>query len=109
MPGECGSIDERSASDLPFGYYLDRESQKLTLRRSDGSIVAAFSASGVDIFEVEATVWENADKPPAVPGPSLGTQPGGIRKTTAIRKPVPLHWGQRWGKGRRIGAPVLVF
>jgi hypothetical protein len=29
--------------------------------RSDGSFVAAFSAVGADPFEVELTVWEDAD------------------------------------------------
>lgn len=61
MPGECGSMDERSASDLPFGYYLEIEADLLNLCRADGSLVAAFSARGADFFEVEATVWEDAD------------------------------------------------
>jgi len=46
---------------LPFGYYLDRDADLLMLRRSDGSLVAAFCASGVDLFEVELTPWEDAD------------------------------------------------
>ena len=46
---------------LPFGYYLDRDADLLMLRRSDGSLVAAFCASGVDLFEVELTAWEDAD------------------------------------------------
>jgi hypothetical protein len=47
--------------DLPFGYYLERDADLLILRRPDSSIVAAFSARGVDLFEVELTVWEVAD------------------------------------------------
>jgi len=31
------------------------------LRRADGSFVAAFSARGVDFFEVALTLWEDAD------------------------------------------------
>jgi hypothetical protein len=46
---------------LPFGYYLDRDSDLLMLRKSDGSFVAAFSAFGVDLLEVELAVWEDAD------------------------------------------------
>ena len=46
---------------LPFGYYLERDADLLILRRADGSFVAAFSARGADFFEVEATVWEDAD------------------------------------------------
>jgi hypothetical protein len=43
---------------LPLGYYLDRDPDLLMLRRSDGSLVAAFCA---DLFEVELTAWEDAD------------------------------------------------
>jgi hypothetical protein len=46
---------------LPFGYYLERDGTLLILRRSEGAFVAAFSASGVDLFEVELTLWEDAD------------------------------------------------
>jgi len=46
---------------LPFGYYLERDADLLILRRSDNSLVAAFSAEGVDLFEVELAVWEDAD------------------------------------------------
>ena len=46
---------------MPFGYYLERDADLLILRRSDGTFVAAFSARGVDLFEVELAVWEDAD------------------------------------------------
>ena len=46
---------------MPFGYYLDRDSDLLILRRSDNSLVAEFSAEGVDLFEVEFAVWADAD------------------------------------------------
>jgi len=55
------SLDGHSGFWLPFGYYLERDADLLILRRSDGSFVAAFSAVGADSFEVELTVWENAD------------------------------------------------
>lgn len=48
-------------SKLPFGYYLERDTDLMILRRADSTFVAAFSARGVDFFEVEATVWEDAD------------------------------------------------
>ena len=46
---------------LPFGYFLEREADLLLLRRADDSVVAAFSARGADLFEVELAVWEDAD------------------------------------------------
>jgi hypothetical protein len=46
---------------LPFGYHLERDADLLILRRFDWSFVAAFSARGADLFEVELTVWEDAD------------------------------------------------
>ena len=52
---------ERIGSTLPFSYYVERESDLLLLRRADGTLVAAFSVRGVDLFEVEFTVWEDAD------------------------------------------------
>jgi hypothetical protein len=55
------SIDGHSGFWLPFGYHLERDADLLIMRRSDGSFVAAFSAVDVDPFEVELTVWEDAD------------------------------------------------
>jgi hypothetical protein len=46
---------------LPFGYYLERNADLLILRRPDSSFVTAFSTRDVDLFEVECTVWEDAD------------------------------------------------
>ena len=46
---------------LPFGYHLERDDDLLILRRADGSDVAAFGAVGLDLFEVELAVWEDAD------------------------------------------------
>jgi hypothetical protein len=54
-------IEQQEGSKLPFGYYLERDADLLILRRSDTSFVAAFSASGFDAFEVELTMWEDAD------------------------------------------------
>jgi hypothetical protein len=45
---------------LPFGYYLERDADLLLLRRADDLVVAAFSARGADLFEVELAVWEDA-------------------------------------------------
>ena len=59
---EHESIDGHNEFNLPFGYYLERYADLLILRRSDGSDVAAFSARGVDLSEVELAVWEDADK-----------------------------------------------
>ena len=58
---EQESVDGHHEFWLPFGYYLDLDTDLLILRRSDGSFVAAFSASGADLFEVELMAWEDAD------------------------------------------------
>lgn len=52
---------ERIGSPLPFGYYVERELDLLLLRRADGTLVAAFGVRGVDLFEVELRVWEDAE------------------------------------------------
>ena len=49
---EHESIDGQNGFWLPFGHYLERDADLLILRRSDGSLVAVFSAEGVDLFEV---------------------------------------------------------
>jgi hypothetical protein len=54
-------IDGQNEYWLPLGYYLERDADLLVLRRSGGTLVAAFSARGVDPFEVELTAWEDAD------------------------------------------------
>jgi hypothetical protein len=46
---------------LPFGYRLEREGDLLIVRRADGSEAASFGAVGLDPFEVELAVWEDAD------------------------------------------------
>ena len=58
---EHENIDGQDGIWLPFGYYLERDEDLLILRRSDNSLVAAFSAEGVDLFEVELAVWADAD------------------------------------------------
>ena len=60
MPIEHGTRDKLNRHELPFGYYLERDGTLLILRRSEGAFVAAFSARGVDLFEVELTLWEDA-------------------------------------------------
>ena len=54
---------------LPPGYYLDRDPDICTLRRTDGSSVATFSARGVVAETVEGAAWEdhNREHPPAKP------------------------------------------
>jgi hypothetical protein len=61
MRSERGTRGELNGLELPFGYYLERDTDLLILHRRDSSFVAAFSARGVDIFEVELMVWEDAD------------------------------------------------
>jgi hypothetical protein len=56
--GEAGGYDRLG---LPFGYRPERDDDLLILRRADGSDVASFGAVGLDPFEVELAVWEDAD------------------------------------------------
>jgi hypothetical protein len=58
---EHENIDGQDGIWLPFGYYVERDADLLILRRSDNSLVAAFSAEAVDLFEVELAVWADAD------------------------------------------------
>jgi hypothetical protein len=58
---EHENIDGQDGIWLPFDYYVERDADLLILRRSDNSLVAAFSAEGVDLFEVELAVWADAD------------------------------------------------
>ena len=52
--------------ELPTGYYLERDPDILTLRRSDGSVVGAFSAQGVSLEAVRRTVEETAAVRPSL-------------------------------------------
>jgi len=56
-----GLADGHDGFELPFGCYLELDAELLTLRRSDGSFVAAFDVGDVSLFEVELAVWEDAD------------------------------------------------
>ena len=47
-----------TALDLPPGYYLERDPDLLLLRRSDGSLVTAFSARGAVLEEIRRAVEE---------------------------------------------------
>ena len=47
---------------MPFGYYLRPDADLPRLLRPDCSLVAAFSATGADPLELEAMVWEDADR-----------------------------------------------
>lgn len=46
---------------LPFGYHLESRDDLLILRRANGTEVASFGVVGLDPFEVELAVWEDAD------------------------------------------------
>ena len=48
-------------SGCPSATNFERDDDLLILRRADGSDVAAFGAVGLDLFEVELAVWEDAD------------------------------------------------
>ena len=52
--------------ELSTGYYLERDPDILTLRRSDGSVVGAFSAQGVAPEAVRRTVEETASARPSL-------------------------------------------
>jgi hypothetical protein len=55
------SIDRHNRFILPFGYYLQLDEDLLMLRRADSSNVTVFDAVGLDFFDVEFAVWEDAD------------------------------------------------
>jgi len=46
---------------LPDGYHTERDADLLTLLRADGSVVARFSARGVEWPEVERTAAQDAE------------------------------------------------
>ncbi|MDQ3568913.1 MAG: winged helix-turn-helix domain-containing protein [Actinomycetota bacterium] len=55
------------ALNIPAGYYLERDPDLLFVRRSDGSLVTAFSARGAALEEIQRAVEEVAH--PRVSGP----------------------------------------
>ena len=61
MRPERKRIESHKSSTLPFGYYVESEPDVLLLRRPDDTLVTAFRARDVDLFEVELAVWEDAD------------------------------------------------
>ncbi len=71
--------------ELPTGYYLERDPDILTLRRSDGSVVGAFSARGVAPEAVRRTVEETT----AV-GHSLRVRFFGHFEMLCDGEPIPL-------------------
>ncbi|MDQ3638985.1 MAG: hypothetical protein M3426_13500 [Actinomycetota bacterium] len=71
--------------ELPTGYYLERDPDILTLRRSDGSVVGAFSARGVAPEAVRRTV-EGA----AAARPSLRVRFFGHFEMLCDGEPMPL-------------------
>ena len=74
--------------ELPTGYYLERDPDILTLRRSDGFVVGAFSARGVAPEAVCRTVEETAA--PAAVGSSLRVRFFGGFEVLCEGEPVPL-------------------
>ncbi len=52
---------ERGELRLRAGYWLERDADILILHRLDGSVVAAFSARGADVGEIERAAREDAE------------------------------------------------
>ncbi len=73
--------------ELPTGYYLERDPDILTLRRSDGSVVGAFSAQSFTLEAVRRAVEETAAP---VAGPSLQARFLGHFEMLCDGEPVPL-------------------
>ncbi|MDQ4128257.1 MAG: hypothetical protein M3151_09980 [Actinomycetota bacterium] len=85
--------------ELPAGFYLERDPDILILRRSDGSVIGAFSARGVTPEAVRKTVEEVADQgsaagveetPAHTAGPSLKVRFFGRFEMLCDEEPVPL-------------------
>ncbi len=85
--------------ELPTGYYLDKDPDILTLRRSDGSVVGAFSTRGVAPEAVRRMVEEavnpasvaGAERPVAhAVGPSLRVRFFGHFEMLCDEEPVSL-------------------
>jgi DNA-binding SARP family transcriptional activator len=84
--------------ELPTGYYLERDPDVLTLRRSDGSVVGAFSAHGVAPEAVRRTVEETVDPAPGdregaaqyCEGPELRVRFFGRFEVLLDGEPLPL-------------------
>ncbi len=47
---------------LPAGYWVERDADVLVLHRLDRSVVAAFSARGVDPTEIQRAAREDAER-----------------------------------------------
>jgi DNA-binding SARP family transcriptional activator len=71
--------------ELPTGYYLERDPDILTVRRSDGSVVGAFSIQGVAPEAVYSTIEEAASV-----RPSLRVHLFGHFEMLCDGEPVPL-------------------
>ncbi|MGH3147659.1 MAG: AfsR/SARP family transcriptional regulator [Rubrobacter sp.] len=76
--------------DLPAGYYLERDSDILTLRRSDGSVLGAFSARGVAPEAVRRTAEEETLDGRQVAVPSLWVRYFGHFEMLCNGEPIPL-------------------
>ncbi len=85
--------------ELPAGLYLEKDSDVLTLRRSDGSVVGAFSARGVAPEAVRRMAEETAasgsaagsgEAPAPAAGPSLRVRFFGHFEILCDEEPVPL-------------------
>lgn len=60
-PTPSGGLEKNmqgTALDLPAGYYLERDPDLLFLRRSDGSMVTAFSARGANPEAIQSAAQE---------------------------------------------------
>jgi hypothetical protein len=47
---------------LPDGYFAERDADVLTLRRSDGSVVARFSVHGASVETIEREAQQDAQR-----------------------------------------------
>ena len=58
----CVKQDMTHRPRLPAGYWVERDADIMVLHRADGSMVAAFSASGAKPAEIERAAEEDAEQ-----------------------------------------------
>ncbi len=84
---------------VPLGYRLERDADILTLRRSDGSFLCAFSARGVSEQAILRSVEDDRSGRPAYTGPD--------EHADSVRRMVETRIGSSWERFLRAERGML--